>query len=634
MPSMTPTEVLKKHWGYDAFRPLQLEIIESVLQGCDTLGLLPTGGGKSLTFQVPALMMDGLTVVVTPLISLMKDQVDNLHARGIRAGALYSGMRHSAARLVADRCALGKIKILYVAPERLQSSRFMADLRTWNVSMIVVDEAHCISQWGHDFRPSYRQIGALRAAFPLAPVLALTASATPQVADDIVSSLDFRPGWQKFAKSFHRDNLNYIVRIVDDKAAALMRVLTSTQGTAIVYVRSRQRTVELAALLTSAGVSAEAYHAGLQAETKEERQERWKSGQTRVMVATNAFGMGIDKPDVRLVVHYDLPSSLEEYYQEAGRGGRDGLQAFAVVITTKSDKGVLTRRLADSFPPREYIRQTYSDVLDFLSIAPGDGYNAVRELDVRKFCSVYNRQPLPTLAALKLLGLAGYMEFIEDMGSKARVMVVADKRDFYTAHLSRDEEAVLTALLRSYSGLFADFVPIEETAVSLSTGLTADAVYQALLGLDRKRMLTYVPKRTLPYIYLPTAREESRHLLFPIEIYEHRRAAMEARIDAMKRFVFDSGECRSVTLLSYFGEKNATPCGRCDVCRARASVAPAKLDVKTLQTSILALANRPGGCDMNEIIALAPNRRESLIELARRMADAGQLRIDGLRIYI
>ncbi|MCM1224644.1 MAG: RecQ family ATP-dependent DNA helicase, partial [Lachnospiraceae bacterium] len=566
---MDAVGVLKRYWGYDQFRPLQLDIIESVLQGRDTLGLLPTGGGKSITFQVPAMMLDGITIVVTPLISLMKDQVDNLMQRGIRAYCLHSGLSRQEARLALDRCRLGKAKLLYLSPEKLQSPSFLASIQGWNVSLIVVDEAHCISQWGYDFRPSYLRISELRDTFPGANTLALTASATPRVADDITARLGFRPGWKKFAKSFSRANLSYIVRYDDNKDRTLMRVLGNTSGSAIVYVRSRKRCGELAGMLAAQGISALFYHAGLDSDEKNERQNLWKEGKARVMVATNAFGMGIDKADVRVVAHYDLPASLEEYYQEAGRAGRDGKPAFAVVIANGQDKGRLTRHLSESFPPKEYVSRVYEAAGDFLEVAVGDGYNRIYEFNFSGFCSAFKLQPAMARSSLVLLTRAQYIEFSDETQSRARVMVIADKHEFYGLRLDEATDRVLTALLRTYTGLFADYTPIEETALALKAEVSQAQAHESLLLLSRMHVISYIPKRVSPYLYYATSREEPRDVQLPRAVYEDRREDMARRIESMKRFVFDSSRCRVESMLEYFGEEPGGPCGTCDVCRAQ-----------------------------------------------------------------
>lgn len=621
---MSPVEVLQKYWGYDSFRPLQQEIIESVLSRRDTLGLLPTGGGKSLTFQVPAMMLPGITLVITPLISLMKDQVDNLRDRGIRAVHFHSGLTRREMELGLTRCRLGKAKLAYVSPERLQNENFITELRAISISLIVVDEAHCISQWGYDFRPSYLKISRLRElAGENVPILALTASATPDVADDIMRSLNFRDR-QVFAKSFTRSNLSYIVRYADFKDAMLLKVLRSTSGCSIIYVRSRKRTREIAETLIREGISADFYHAGLSPEDKNEKQNRWKSDMVRVMVATNAFGMGIDKPDVRLVVHYDLPSSLEEYYQEAGRAGRDGHEAFAVVLASKHDKATLSRRVNESFPDKEFIRKVYELVGNFLNVAVGEGYNQVYEFNFALFCHTFDLPPIPTQSALTLLTRSGYIEYVEETTSRSRLMVIMKKEELYSLDLDSDTEEVFQSVLRNYTGLFADYVYINEVMIARSLNLSSDTVYRSLLYLTRIHAIHYIPRKTTPYIIYTTSRELPKHLIIPLEVYERQRERMERRIDAMKRFAFSIDGCRVNTMLRYFGENPVAPCGKCDVCRTKKT--PEVTD------SILYLASQPGGNDIEYIISQLSAPRDHVIAEIRHLIDAGQLTMHGSRI--
>lgn len=560
--------VLRKHWGYDAFRPMQREIISSVLSGNDTLGLLPTGGGKSITFQVPALLMEGLTIVVTPLISLMKDQVDNLRERGIMAGQLNHAMRRSEAELVLKRCELGKIKILYLSPEKLRSPSLEAWWNVLRISMIVVDEAHCISQWGYDFRPSYLLIGGLRKRYPSAPVLALTASATPHVVEDIMDKLAFRSKDHVYRLSFTRKNISYIVRHCDFKDQELVHILSRVEGCGIVYTRSRNRTHELASFLAGNGISADYYHAGLSAEDKNEKQNRWKDGTTRIMVATNAFGMGIDKPDVRIVVHHDLPSSLEEYYQEAGRAGRDSLPSWAVVLATRSDKGVLSRRLSESFPEKDFIRDVYDKLCVFLNIPMGEGYGHNFEFHFGKFCQRWDLPPVMADSAIRILAQAGYFEYTEELNTRARLMMKMSRRALYDINISSEPERVLQFVLRNYPGIFADYEYIRESFIASSLELTERTVCEALLKLRKLHVIDYVPRRRSPYIYMLRSREPVSDILLPKAIYENRRGQMEKRLSAMKRFVFNDYDCRVNTMLRYFGEESGV-CGTCDVCRNR-----------------------------------------------------------------
>ncbi len=616
--------VLKRYWGYDSFRPAQMEIIGSVLAGKDTIGLLPTGGGKSITFQVPTMLGDGLTLVVTPLISLMKDQVDNLRSRDICAVYLHSGLTRREAELAYDRCRLGKARFLYVSPEKLQSASFIDDVRRLDVRLVVVDEAHCISQWGYDFRPSYLKITTLRVHFPSAVFLALTASATPEVIADISDKLEMKnPDIHRL--SFTRRNISYIVRYSDVKEAKVVDILTKTSGTAIVYVRSRVRSRRLAELLVRNGISAEFYHAGLQPQEKKERQNRWKSGETRVIVATNAFGMGIDKPDVRTVVHHDLPSSLEEYYQEAGRAGRDGKPAFAVLIANNADKALLSRRLTDAFPPKETLRRIYELVGNFLDIAVGEGYGAMCEFNLELFCSRFKFMPAVVVSSLRLLTQAGYIDFNEEMTTRSRVMMIMNRHELYDLHLSEEADRVLQHLLRSTTGIFADYENIGESSIASDLGYTERTVYEALLLLNRKHVLHYIPRRTSPYVFYTTSRELPGDLRFPIAVYEDRRRRMEQRIAAMRCFAFDMTECRVNIMLRYFGENPQDPCGKCDVCRSKKSPAA---DADSIRRSILYLASQPGSKSVDYIVEQLGVRRHDVIEQIRALVDEGTLRLD------
>ncbi len=621
--------VLSEYWGYGSFRPCQEEIVASVLDGNDTLGLMPTGGGKSITFQVPALMLPGMTVVITPLISLMKDQVDNLRGRGIKAVALHSGLTARESRIAYNHIEAGKIKLLYLSPEKLMSPSFRSFLRRLPVSMIVVDEAHCISQWGYDFRPSYTRIAQVRRDFPSVPVLALTASATPEVVDDIMNQLEFRQRSHVYRLSFSRDNISYIARYTDNKDGTLHHILSRVGGTAIVYVRSRRRTHEISRFLQSAGISADYYHAGLLAEDKTERQNRWKNGETRVIVATNAFGMGIDKPDVRIVIHYDIPPSLEEYYQEAGRAGRDGQPAFAVMLVAQSDKATLTRRLSDSFPPKDYIRDIYGKACVFLDIAVGEGYESLHEFNFKLFCERFGLQPVAAHSALTLLSRAGYMDYEEEYNSRSRVLIVKTKQELYDLRLSSDVDKVFQTLLRSYTGLFADYEYISEPVIAIRTGLSEQTVYDSLLTLARMRVIHYIPRSSNPMMLMLTSREESRHVIIPREVYESRRDGMKRRIDAMKKFVFETSECRVNTLLRYFGETPEQSCGKCDCCRADAVRAKTDVPGKDIDAAIMTVLAINSPITLPQLIIDLRRRDDEVIDAVRRLADEKRLKIDG-----
>lgn len=619
-------DILKRYWGYDSFRPRQEEIIMSVLDGRDTLGLLPTGGGKSLTFQVPAMVFEGITVVVTPLISLMKDQVDNLRAAGIRAVCLHSGLSRAEHRLALDRCRLGKAKLMYVSPEKLQSATFIDQLRSMDVSFLVVDEAHCISQWGYDFRPSYLKISLIRELFPDIPVLALTASATPVVVDDIMDKLGFKER-NVYARSFSRDNLSYIVRNDFDKERRLISVLTNTAGSAIVYVRSRRRTREIADMLVRNGISADYYHAGLDATEKNEKQNSWKTDGVRVMVATNAFGMGIDKPDVRTVVHYDIPSSLEEYYQEAGRAGRDGKESFAVLLVSRADKGRLTRMLSEMFPPKDFIRRVYELAGNFVNVAVGDGYNSVYEFNFALFLKTYDLPPLATRSAMRLLTQAQYFEFVEEVTMQSRVMITANKSELYSVKLDEAGERVFNMLLRSYTGLFADFVYINESVIARRADVDEQKVYETMLQLSRMHILQYVPRKSTPYLYYTTSRELPKYIDMPRSVYEEQYKRLKERIEAMKRFSFGDDDCRVNIMLRYFGEKPEEPCGKCDVCRTRKRNRLTKGDRQSIRDSIIYMVgNAPRTLDY--IVAESRYSEEDVIEAVRSLLSSHILSID------
>ncbi|MCI6494925.1 MAG: RecQ family ATP-dependent DNA helicase [Bacteroidales bacterium] len=594
---MDALETLRRYWGYDSFRPLQSEIVTSALSGHDTLGLMPTGGGKSITFQVPGLMMEGVTIVVTPLISLMKDQVDNLKRRHIKAVTFHSGMTRHEHTVALEKLINGGAKFLYVSPERLRNDNFLSLLRGLKVSQIVVDEAHCISQWGYDFRPAYLNIKKLRKVKPDVAILALTATATPEVARDICEQLEMRDP-AVYRMSFTRDNINYIVRPAETKIYEVFHILSRTQGSSIVYVRSRKRTVEISEYLSSAGISATAYHAGLDYELKEKRQNSWQMGETRVMVATNAFGMGIDKPDVRVVIHYDMPPSLEEYYQEAGRAGRDGKRSYAVLLTSKRDQALMRRRVTESFPDREIIRKIYERICNVLNVSLGEGYGLLKEFDIEKFCDLFGYQERQCRSAIHLLQQAGYLEYMEEGDRGSRVMMTCHRDELYDLHgVSPRTERVLTGILRTYTGLFTEYVNINESSMARNLQLSEREIYESLLELGRMKILSYIPRSRIPLIYLPTSREEPRYIEIGKKIYEDRRATMSRRVEAMLSYAYDSHECRENRMIRYFGEERETGCGHCDVCRSRRD--NGKVSLKEMIGKIWAyLEEKPSGVDI------------------------------------
>ena len=565
--------ILRQYWGYDDFRGIQREIIESIGSGNDTLGLMPTGGGKSITFQVPALAQEGTCIVITPLIALMKDQVDNLRRRGIRAAAIYSGLTHEEIITTLENCIFGGIRILYVSPERLSSELFQTKLRHMKVSFITVDEAHCISQWGYDFRPSYLEIAKIRKLLPGVPVLALTATATPQVVEDIQEKLGFPPANQTeekphvFRMSFERKNLAYVVRNTADKREELIHILSSMKGSAIVYARSRRRTKEFADFINEAGITATFYHAGLDSVVKDDRQKAWQEDKVRVMVATNAFGMGIDKPDVRLVIHIDCPDSIEAYFQEAGRAGRDGLKAYAVLLYNNADQRKLEKRIADTFPEKDYIREVYEHLAYFYQIGVGSGYNHTFEFNIDQFCHTFHHFPIQVDSALKILTRAGYIEYTEEQDNQARVMFTVSRNDLYRLENNTpNEEKVITTLLRNYGGLFTDYNYIDEAFLASQCGLQPHQVYMVLKSLSQRHILHFIPQKKTPYIRYTQRREDKEHIQLMPDVYEKRKQQYIERIHAMVNYADCDHICRSRYLLRYFGEDNDHDCRQCDVC--------------------------------------------------------------------
>lgn len=559
-------EVLREYWGYDAFRGIQREIIDSICAGHDTLGLMPTGGGKSVTFQVPALMMKGVCIVITPLIALMKDQVDHLKARGIRAAAVYSGMMHADVVATLENAIFGGVKILYVSPERLSSELFQKKLSHMKVSFITVDEAHCISQWGYDFRPSYLKISEIRRIQPDVPVLALTATATPKVVDDIQDRLGFKEK-NVFRMSFERKNLAYVVTKTSDKEREALRLLKEVDGSAIVYVRSRKRTKEIAQTLCRAGLKATFYNAGLEDAVREARQKEWQEDKARVMVATNAFGMGIDKADVRLVVHVDCPDSIEAYFQEAGRAGRDGKPARAVLLYDGNDKAKLKRRISETFPDKDDIREVYEHLAYFYQIAMGSGAGCRFEFNMDKFCMYFHHFPIPVNSALKILSRAGYIEYEGERENMAQLTMLLRRDDLYRLDsLDERENAVVTTLLRNYGGLFSDYCYIDESLIAMQTGISRDDIYGILKDLSRRRILHFIPRKKIPHIRYTQRREEADKLMFDKEVYDNRKQEYAQRINSIINYAENNDICRSRQLLYYFGEKKSVYCGQCDVC--------------------------------------------------------------------
>ncbi|WP_294920658.1 ATP-dependent DNA helicase RecQ [uncultured Prevotella sp.] len=589
MDDKTFLDILHRVWGYPTFRGIQSDIIHSIAEGKDTLGLMPTGGGKSLTFQVPALAQEGVCIVITPLIALMKDQVDNLRRKGVVAAAIYSGMSRHEVTAVLDNCILGCTKLLYVSPERIGTELFRQKLERIKVSFITVDEAHCISQWGYDFRPSYLHIADIRQLKPNVPVLALTATATPQVVDDIQRQLGFKAD-NVFKMSFERKNLAYVVRETLDKEAEMIHILKSVKGSAIVYVRSRQRTKEISQLIEQNNISSTFYHAGLEHGTKDERQKQWHDDAKRVMVATNAFGMGIDKPDVRVVIHYDCPNSIEAYFQEAGRAGRDGNKAYAVLLYNASDNKRLLKRIAEEYPDKETVVKIYEHLAYYLQIAANTGYGHTFQLDVDRFARTFKHFPTIVNSALRILSRAGYIHYETDPDSRTRLRFLLDRDQLYILNdSSPDEEAVISVALREYSGMFTDYRYIDESRIAQLSGVPVNKVYLILKSLNQRRIVHFIPQRTVPLVTYTRDRELPENVVIPTSVYEDRKKLFEWHIKQMLLYAMNNNVCRSRQLLRYFGEEQTADCGKCDVCLARKNESQTDTDAKDARQKILAL---------------------------------------------
>ena len=627
-------EILKQYWGYDSFRDLQEEIITSIGEGKDTLGLMPTGGGKSITFQVPALAQEGICIVITPLIALMKDQVQNLRKREIKALAIYSGMTRQEILTALENCIFGNYKFLYISPERLDTEIFRTKLRSMKVSMITVDESHCISQWGYDFRPAYLKIAEIRELLPEVPVLALTATATPEVVTDIQARLKFREG-NVFRMSFERKNLAYIVRKTDNKTKELLYILQRISGSAIIYVRNSRRTKEITELLMNEGITADFYHAGLDNAVKDLRQKRWQSGEVRVMVATNAFGMGIDKPDVRIVLHLDLPDSPEAYFQEAGRAGRDGEKAYAVILYSKSDKTTLHKRVVDTFPDKEYILNVYEHLQYYYQMAMGDGFQCIREFNLEEFCRKFKYFPVPVDSALKILTQAGYLEYTDEQDNSSRILFTIRRDELYKLReMGKEAEALIQSILRSYTGVFTDYAYISEESLAVRTGLTRQQIYNILVTLTKRRIVDYIPRKKTPYIIYTRERLELRFLHIPASVYEERKARYEARIKAMEEYVTTENICRSRMLLRYFGEKNEHNCGQCDVCLSkRATDNLSEESYEEVKRQILDLLSH-SPLTPAETADQIKAEKEDIGQVIRYLLDEGELKMQDGMLHI
>ncbi|MDD2285798.1 MAG: RecQ family ATP-dependent DNA helicase [Paludibacter sp.] len=612
-------DILKQYWGYDQFRPLQGDIIQSIADGKDTLGLMPTGGGKSLTFQVPALAMEGVCIVVTPLIALMKDQVENLKKRNISAAAIYTGMSKADILLTLDNCVFEAYKFLYVSPERLATPIFIEKIKQTKVCLIAVDESHCISQWGYDFRPSYLKIADIRELIPDAPVLALTATATPEVVDDIQEKLHFKEK-NVFRKSFLRTNLAYIVRTTENKDKQLLNILRKVPGTSVVYVRNRKKTKEVADFLVQNGISAEHFHAGLKNETKDARQKRWKNDETRVIVSTNAFGMGIDKPEVRSVVHLDLPDSLEAYFQEAGRAGRDEKKSYAVVLFNNSDVTKMRKRVADTFPEKDMVRKVYKALGDYYEIAEGYGLDAVFPFDLADFCTKFKLPMLVAYNSLKILQQAGYLELTDEQDNTSRVLFTVGKEDLYAIRFTQEQDKLIHVLLRSYTGLFTDPAYISEDVIASRLGWSKDKVYQELVVLSKEHIIQYIPRKKTPFVSFMVERESPDRLNLGKEAYDDRKERYINRVKSVLDYVKEQNICRSQILLAYFGEKNTKPCGHCDICLRKKEQQITEADFDQIRLAVLSQLKQ-NSLTVSQLLKAIPFKEQKVMPVIRFLID-------------
>ena len=618
-------QTLVKIWGYPDFRPLQKEIIFSVSEDKkDTLGLLPTGGGKSIIFQIPALINDGMCLVVTPLIALMKDQVENLKAKQIKAAAIYSGMSRHEIDLVLNNCLYGAYKFLYLSPERLGTELFLARLPKMKINLIAVDEAHCISQWGYDFRPSYLKIAEIRNFLPDVPILALTATATKKVVDDIQEQLKFKEN-NFFKKSFERKNLVYLVRNTEDKLRYLLKIAKKVKGTGIVYVRNRKKTKEIVVYLQQNGISADYYHAGLENKLKDLKQEKWKTGKIKIIVATNAFGMGIDKADVRFVVHIDLPDSLEAYYQEAGRAGRDEKASFAILLYNDSDKLKMQKRTTINFPEKDFIKRVYEALGNYYQLPVGAGKGRMFDFKIADFVAKFSLPVLQTYSALKLLQSDEYLELAEEFFSHSKVMFITTQPDLYKFQVSNKRfDPFIKLILRTYTGLFSTYTSIDEEFLAKKANSKVEIVFDYLIKLDQAKIIKYIPQRKLPFIIYTEERLEEKNLRITKETYEHRKNNYLEKINAVIEYASSSNKCRSQILLSYFNESKTNRCGHCDVCRRRNELNLSKYEFDLIVEEIKPKLNSQP-LKLEELVDLSNFLEAKVIKVIRWLLDNGKI---------
>ena len=616
-------EILKTYWGYDDFRSLQEEIIRSVLDGKDTLALMPTGGGKSLTYQVSGLAMEGVCLVVTPLIALMKDQVEDLKNRGIPAEAIYTGMRRDRVESIINKCIYDTVKFLYVSPERLYSERFREKLRLMNVCLITVDEAHCISQWGYDFRPPYLRIAEVREFFPGVATLALTATATPEVVEDIQKQLHFSTP-NVLSKSFRRENISYVIRDTEAKPLELFNILSKVQGGAIVYVRTRLKASSIAAFLNKSGIKSDFYHAGLSSAQRARRQEAWKSGKVPVVVATNAFGMGIDKADVRVVVHYDVPDSPEAYFQEAGRAGRDGKRAYAVLLSSRAALGGLQKRIDDAFPPKDYILRVYEALANYYQLGEGEGQGRAFEFNLKLFARNFKLNEARVMSAISILGVVGFLGYTTDINSRSRVMFTVLRDRLYEFETGDPLlERLMVLLMRNYAGIFVQDAYVDEGFLADQLDVTRKVLYDAFISLAKRKIIRYVPGDVKPYIVYYQPRLPLSYITIGREAYENRKELFVTKIGAMARYIRDDETCRQLLLMEYFGQKEEKPCGICDVCIGKKKRLHRE-ERKSLEEQILQVLAEQN-TNIRELVRQLGEDEEVVIGQVRKLLDEGKI---------
>ena len=616
-------EILKTYWGYDDFRSLQEEIIRSVLDGKDTLALMPTGGGKSLTYQVSGLAMEGVCLVVTPLIALMKDQVEDLKNRQIPAEAIYTGMRRDRVESIINKCIYDTVKFLYVSPERLYSERFREKLRLMNVCLITVDEAHCISQWGYDFRPPYLRIAEVREFFPGVATLALTATATPEVVEDIQKQLHFSTP-NVLSKSFRRENISYVIRDTEAKPLELFNILSKVQGGAIVYVRTRLKASSIAAFLNKSGIKSDLYHAGLSSAQRARRQEAWKSGMVPVVVATNAFGMGIDKADVRVVVHYDVPDSPEAYFQEAGRAGRDGKRAYAVLLSSRAALGGLQKRIDDAFPPKDYILRVYEALANYYQLGEGEGQGRAFEFNLKLFARNFKLNEARVMSAISILEVAGFLGYTTDINSRSRVMFTVLRDRLYEFETGDPLlERLMVLLMRNYAGIFVQDAYVDEGFLADQLDVTRKVLYDAFISLAKRKIIRYVPGDVKPYIVYYQPRLPLSYITIGREAYENRKELFVTKIGAMARYIRDDETCRQLLLMEYFGQKEEKPCGICDVCIGKKKRLHRE-ERKSLEEQILQVLAKQN-TNIRELVRQLGEDEEVVIGQVRKLLDEGKI---------